>query len=118
MTGEGSFFRVADSAELAEGCAIVRPGRSEEVAIFRARGALHAIGARCPHRGGPLGEGTVFGERVVCPWHGWAFDLPTGECLVDVRRSVRAYEVEERAGGLWLGPEKPADPPAGGSGKG
>ena len=37
-----------------------------------------AINNVCPHRGGPLAEGTVEGGKVVCPWHQWEFDLATG----------------------------------------
>ncbi len=37
-----------------------------------------AINNVCPHRGGPLAEGTIEGGKVVCPWHQWEFDIATG----------------------------------------
>lgn len=54
----------------------------ERVAIFNARdGQVHAVQATCPHRGGPLADG-LFGETtVVCPLHGWKFNVSTGECV-------------------------------------
>lgn len=48
------------------------------VAVFRVGGALHAIDARCTHRGGPLDQGALHGAQVTCPWHGSVFDVSTG----------------------------------------
>jgi len=51
-----------------------------EVAVFRCRsGDVYATGAECPHRGGPLADGLVGSHSVICPLHGFAFDLRTGE---------------------------------------
>jgi nitrite reductase (NADH) small subunit len=51
-----------------------------EVAIFRSRsGEVFATSAECPHQGGPLADGLVGGHSVVCPLHGFLFDLRTGE---------------------------------------
>jgi nitrite reductase (NADH) small subunit len=62
--GEGRSFMVGDV----------------EVAVFRARGEeVFATQARCPHRGGPLADGTVGGAVVQCPLHGFKFDLETGK---------------------------------------
>jgi nitrite reductase/ring-hydroxylating ferredoxin subunit len=40
---------------------------------------VHAVGGRCPHQAGPLGEGWLHRGELVCPWHGSRFDLATGE---------------------------------------
>lgn len=51
-----------------------------EVAVFRCRsGEVYATGAECPHRGGPLADGLVGNHSVICPLHGFAFDLRTGK---------------------------------------
>lgn len=51
-----------------------------EVAVFRCRsGEVFATSAECPHRGGPLADGLVGGHSVICPMHGFVFDLRTGE---------------------------------------
>ena len=49
------------------------------IAVFHARqGAVYASQAACPHRLGPLADGLLGGNTVVCPLHGWKFDLVTG----------------------------------------
>ena len=51
------------------------------VALFNVDGELFALDTTCPHAGGPLGEGTLQGDLVRCPWHGWKFNVRTGYCL-------------------------------------
>ena len=54
----------------------------ERIAIFHTRaGAVFAVQAECPHRGGPLADGLVGGNTLICPLHSWKFDLTTGEAL-------------------------------------
>ena len=51
-----------------------------DVAVFRCRsGEVYATAAECPHRGGPLADGLVGSHSVICPLHGFVFDLRTGE---------------------------------------
>jgi nitrite reductase (NADH) small subunit len=51
----------------------------ERIAVFRLRsGAVRATQADCPHKQGPLVDGLVGGETVICPFHSWKFDLTTG----------------------------------------
>ncbi len=79
---------------MAERVAVARiqeipPGTSREivvkgrvVALFNVDGEFHALDGVCPHAGGPLGEGQLNGHIVTCPWHGWQFDVATGQhCL-------------------------------------
>lgn len=60
------------------------------LAVFRGRdGRVFAVAGRCPHKGGPLADGLVGGETVICPLHDRAFDLRTGsgpdpECRLEV----------------------------------
>lgn len=54
------------------------------VAVFRtAETDVFAVDDRCPHKGGPLSEGIVHGERVTCPLHNWVFDLNTGAAVAE-----------------------------------
>lgn len=48
------------------------------VAVFRQNGEYYALNNVCPHQGGPLGDGKVEDGCVYCPWHGWQFELDTG----------------------------------------
>jgi nitrite reductase (NADH) small subunit len=61
------------------------PGAVTEVETSDARyavcnldGTLHCFNGTCPHAGGPLGQGTLNGNLLTCPWHGWEFDCRTG----------------------------------------
>ncbi len=49
------------------------------IALFNVDGSFYAIDNTCPHAGGPLGEGHLDGCIVECPWHGWRFNVQTGE---------------------------------------
>lgn len=49
------------------------------VAIFNVQGDIYALDGICPHQGGPLGQGTLEGCIVTCPWHGWQFDVRDGQ---------------------------------------
>ncbi len=77
---ETSWVDVGTAVELSDGPAVreVRVGRSK-VALVRKDGGFSAISGVCNHVGGPLGEGALDGDFVVCPWHGWKFHCVTGE---------------------------------------
>jgi nitrite reductase (NADH) small subunit len=64
--------------------------------VANLNGTISVLDGVCPHEGGPLGEGSIEAGRVVCPWHGYAFDLQTGESEDDpeVKAQVLAATVE------------------------
>jgi nitrite reductase/ring-hydroxylating ferredoxin subunit len=69
----------------------------EQVAVFRLRdGTLRAVSAVCPHRGGPIADGTIDRLVVMCPLHQHAFDLATG-CSSTGAEPLRTYSVLEDA---------------------
>ncbi len=76
----------------------VKEAEVEGVAICLANvnGELSALDNVCPHRQGPLGEGWLVGNAVVCPWHSWAFDVKTGlgEYPANARVDVIPLRVE------------------------
>jgi nitrite reductase (NADH) small subunit len=68
----------------------------ERIAIFNTReGKVFAVQATCPHRDGPLADGLVGETTVICPLHGWKFDLGTGDCLgaSEVPCKLKTYPV-------------------------
>lgn len=90
----GEFVRVAATGDVLPGQAIVAEVQGKTLAIFNVDGQFHAIDNVCVHRGGPLGEGDVEGKLVACPWHGWQFDVTTGECVKNPAAKVEVYPVQ------------------------
>jgi nitrite reductase/ring-hydroxylating ferredoxin subunit len=76
------FIKAARCNEIPEGRGMVIEAGGRTLALFHVGGQFYAIDNTCIHQGGPLGEGEVYGTRVVCPWHGWEYDFSTG-CNVD-----------------------------------
>lgn len=73
------------------------------VAFFFYDGAFRAIGAACNHKGGPLAEGRLRDQYVVCPWHGWEYSVVTGQGPAGYdEEQVPVFAVEERADGVYL----------------
>ncbi len=102
---------VATVAEVPPGARKLVEVAGRSIGIFNVGGRYFAVRNRCPHQGGPLCLGRQIGlttserpgeyryERVGeilrCPWHGWEFDLDTGQSIVDpLRTRVRSYPVE------------------------
>lgn len=74
--------RVAALEDIPPGTAREFMAGDRVVALFNVAGTIHALDGVCPHAGGPLGEGSLQGSIVTCPWHGWQFDVTNGlNCL-------------------------------------
>lgn len=72
------------------------------IALFRTgESEVFAASNSCPHKGGPLAEGIVHGQKVTCPLHNWVFDLNTGEALGEDAR-IATYPVRIEAGRVLL----------------
>jgi nitrite reductase (NADH) small subunit len=79
----------------------VRQGRgvrlgSLDLAIFNLGGGFRAVESRCPHRGGPLADGIVAGDDIICPLHNWRLSLDSGKVRQpDAEQScVRTFETK------------------------
>jgi len=92
------FLKVANLSELPAGSAKAVEVAGKAVALFNVEGKIYALDNTCRHRGGPLGEGFVEGDIVTCPWHGWQYKIPSGECLDDASIKVAAYPVQVENG--------------------
>lgn len=88
------FVRVAGIADVQPGHGIVAEVGGKTLAVFNVDGTFHVIDNTCIHRGGPLGEGEVAGTVVTCPWHGWEFNVTTGECVKNPSAKVTVYQVK------------------------
>jgi nitrite reductase (NADH) small subunit len=109
--------------DLEEGARLLGRVGDAEVGVILHDSRLHAFENRCVHQGGPVCEGTVIGKveavlsddkallgerfstreiHLVCPWHGFEYDIETGECAADRRLRLRRYEVIERDGAVYV----------------
>lgn len=74
-----------------------------DVALFRNHeDEVFAVLDRCPHKGGPLSQGIVFGNTVACPMHGWNINLETGVALAPDKGFTPKFEVKVEAGVVFL----------------
>jgi nitrite reductase/ring-hydroxylating ferredoxin subunit len=78
------------------------------VALARCGAGLGALENRCPHQGGPLGEGSIENGWLRCPWHGYDYDPLTGRPPEGFSDAPAAYEVDERADGVYVRLPAPA----------
>jgi nitrite reductase/ring-hydroxylating ferredoxin subunit len=106
---------VATTSEIAPGGNKVVTINGREIVVFHVNGQFFALLNRCPHEGAPLARAacvahlssgepgqfqrTRVGEMLRCAWHGWEFDMRTGQSYCDPERiRVRSYPVEIKAG--------------------
>jgi len=96
---------------------------NREIVVFEHKGGYYALDNTCLHMGGPVGEGLILGKveavltqdkrwlgdrfsedefHLVCPWHGWEYDIETGECAGDKRKRLRKYKTEQRGDDVYV----------------
>ena len=101
---------------------IIRLGEAE-IGVFRHEGEFYAYSNYCLHQGGPACEGLMIArveERLredktsmglffsetdmnfVCPWHGYEYDMKTGECVSDRRLKLRSYKIVEKGDEVYV----------------
>ena len=71
--------RIAATSDCPPGSALECVVGDRIVALFNVAGEFYALDGICPHQGGPLGKGKLTGCIVTCPWHGWQFDVVSGQ---------------------------------------
>ena len=70
------------------------PDEGEPVALFRtADDRVFALDDKCPHKGGPLSQGIVFGQSVACPLHNWCIDLKSGTACAPDEGTAKRFPV-------------------------
>jgi ferredoxin-nitrite reductase len=93
---------VAD--ELREGVGTALTVNGTEVAVFRCRSQLYGLQNRCPHAGGSLADGVVEGDEVICPLHGYRFNIRTGACSTDPALRAKPVALVPSGGGFTVAP--------------
>jgi 3-phenylpropionate/trans-cinnamate dioxygenase ferredoxin subunit len=106
---------VATVGEIAPGSSKRVTVKGRDIGIFNVKGAFYALANRCPHMGGPLCQGMIVAlvqsdgpghyrlarhqEFLRCPWHGWEFDIRTGQSWCDPNDlKVRQFAVSVEPG--------------------
>jgi nitrite reductase (NADH) small subunit len=72
------------------------------VCLANVEGRLCALDNVCPHRAGPLGEGWLEGDAVVCPWHSWAFSTTTGVAEAPEKGKVAVFPLKIEGGDVLV----------------
>jgi nitrite reductase/ring-hydroxylating ferredoxin subunit len=113
---------VAKASEIQDGDRRIVVAGQNEICVFHMRGAYYAYSNYCVHSGGPACEGLLinkvvdiiaadrtyqgqtFSEDVhfVCPWHGYEYDLATGECVGDRKLKLKKFEVVHRGDDIYV----------------
>jgi nitrite reductase (NADH) small subunit len=114
---------VARSADMPEGSRNMVECEGRQIGVVRAQGKIHAFLNICPHQGGPICDGLLvhrveeiiapdktyqgmrFSEtdlHIVCPWHGWEFNIETGKCAGDGKHGLKRFKTVERDGAIYV----------------
>ena len=86
--------KVAKTSEIPAGGGKVIEAGGKTLAVFNCDGTFYATDNTCVHRGGPLGEGSLSGTTVTCPWHGWEYDVTTGVSKMNPSAKVQKFDVK------------------------
>ncbi|MEQ1473062.1 MAG: Rieske 2Fe-2S domain-containing protein [Candidatus Acidiferrum sp.] len=97
-----AFVRAARVGEIAPGKVQEVRIEGKTIAIANVGGKFYAVSNTCLHRGGPLGQGTLSGATLTCPWHGWTFDVTDGKLGHNQASGVACYPVEVRGDDVFV----------------
>ena len=113
---------VAKASDLPDGERRIVTHDGTEIGVFHWQGAFYAYQNLCVHQGGPACEGIImhkvedvlgpdrtwhgqkFSNEIhfVCPWHGYEYDLKTGECAADRRLRLKSFDVVRRGEDVYV----------------
>jgi nitrite reductase (NADH) small subunit len=96
------FVRASSKNEIPPGAIREFQIGGQSVALAHVDGKFFAINNVCLHRGGPLGEGELDRQVVTCPWHGWQFDVTSGQLLTNPSVTLACYPVEVRGEDVFV----------------
>ena len=91
-----------NSHDLAEGRVMTVTAGHKTICLSHFEGKICALNNKCPHQGGPLGEGSIENGLLRCPWHGWDYHPCTGK-VPGYDDGVEVFSVVEREDGIYVG---------------
>jgi len=96
------WIRVASLKEFPVGSAREVIAEDRVIALYHVDDQVYALDGICPHQGGPLGEGQLEGCVVTCPWHGWQYDVRTGQHQSIPSLVHRTYPVKVEGSDIYV----------------
>jgi 3-phenylpropionate/trans-cinnamate dioxygenase ferredoxin component len=97
-------LRVAGVDEIPDGERKLVELNGVSIGVFHHKGGWYAIRNYCLHRGGPVATGKLVGDQVVCPWHGYTYNLRDGKLVTDPSARLEMYPVAVRDGSVVCRP--------------
>jgi nitrite reductase/ring-hydroxylating ferredoxin subunit len=97
-----NWIRVAAEQDLGPGLCGEYVAGERIIALFNVDGRFFALDGICPHQGGPLGKGSLAGCIVTCPWHGFQFDVTTGQHQTSRSLVQPTFPVKVENGEVWV----------------
>jgi nitrite reductase/ring-hydroxylating ferredoxin subunit len=94
--------RVAALAALPPGTLTEVIAGEERYAVGNVDGEVFALDGICPHSGGPLGQGALHGDIVVCPWHAWEYHCRSGFCVHEDKLKLETFAVKIEGGDVFI----------------
>ncbi len=94
--------KVASVSEVPLGKAKTINVKGTPIALYNVGGKFYATHNTCLHRGGPLGEGQLEGETITCPWHGWQYNVETGQCSTNPAAKLKTFKVEVKGQDIYV----------------
>ena len=88
------FIKALSMKSIPEGSGTSIDIEGKSLAVFNISGQFYAMDNTCAHRGGPLGEGSLEGQEVTCPWHGWQYNVVTGACSTNPAAGQKIYKTK------------------------
>ncbi|MFK7968716.1 MAG: thiamine pyrophosphate-dependent enzyme [Bacteroidia bacterium] len=103
MSGNIVWHKVLDNKhELKEGRVMTVTAGHKDLCLSHWEGKLTALNNKCPHQGGPLGEGSIENGLLRCPWHGWDF-CPHGGSSGDFDDGLETFPIKEERNAVYVG---------------
>jgi len=103
-TDVAKWIKVCRRDEVPAGDKVCAAAAENGVVLCDSAGRLHAVANVCPHAGLPIGEGDLHGRVLICPFHGYAYDIHTGRNIdfPHEEPGVRTYPVKIEQGCVWV----------------
>jgi nitrite reductase/ring-hydroxylating ferredoxin subunit len=89
-----AFTKLCKTSDVQSGAGKGIEINGKAIAVFNVEGKFYAINDVCGHRGGPLSEGEIDGTTVICPWHGWRYNVTSGENELVPALPTEKYELK------------------------